>query len=132
MLLQPNFPQHQEIPREYHLTTNEDFNARGSQFVFSEEDLQGFKDKSKNTGLPLSVLRARSERVDKPKQDRNKRYQRPARKAVPSMLPTPFPLCLRFYDKFGVFLTAIVSREDKDRREIDPRDDRRARSSGAT
>lgn len=92
MLLDPKFPQHQEVAREYNLTTNDVFDARGSQFVFSEEDLRGFKEKSRNTGLPLSVLRARSERVDKPKWDRNRnKNQVYYRKAIPSKLPPPAP-----------------------------------------
>ena len=85
MLLNPRFPQHQGLPREYNLTTNDLLSTSGTQFIFSEEDLQGFKDKSKNTGLPLSVLRARSERVDKFKPARGRRGRGIVfRKAIPS------------------------------------------------
>ena len=88
MLLNPKFPQHQELPREYNLATNDLFSTTGSEFIFSEEDLQGFKDKSRNTGLPLSVLRARSERVEKLKPARGRRGKEIVyRKAIPSKFP---------------------------------------------
>lgn len=88
MLLNHNMPQHQEVPREYDLSSNDRFNTAGSHFVFAEEDLPGFKEKSRNNGLPLAVLRARSERVDKPKSQRNKNEPY-IRKAIPSKLLLP-------------------------------------------
>ncbi|SPN96862.1 related to transcription initiation factor TFIIF subunit [Cephalotrichum gorgonifer] len=83
MLLNPQIAQHQGIPREYNLNTHGDFNEKGSHFLFSEEDLPGFKEKSRNTGLPLSVLRARSEKVEKPKWERGAKYVPYFRKAIP-------------------------------------------------
>ena len=84
MLLNSDLAQHQPVPREYNLDIS---SGVSNHFVFSEADLPGFKAKSKarsdasNTGLPLSILRARSEKVEKPKWDRNKPYYR---KAIPS------------------------------------------------
>ncbi|MBE3046222.1 hypothetical protein IMZ48_27535 [Candidatus Bathyarchaeota archaeon] len=125
MLLDPKIPQHQEVPREYNLPDNDTFDKDGSQYVFAEEDLKGFKDKSRNTGLPLSILRARSERVDKPKWDRNRnRNQVYYRKAIPSKPCPPAPRSDRV-------LTEVVNREDKGRRPGRPRDDGYAHRSGA-
>lgn len=88
MLLNSSFQQHQGIPKEYNLSSDLS-NTRGSQFIYAEEDLPGFKEKSRNTGLPLSVLRARSERVDKPRPARHRRGKEVYyRKAIPSKLPT--------------------------------------------
>jgi transcription initiation factor TFIIF subunit beta len=98
MLLDPRFPQHQGIPREYHMNSSNAFENKGTHFVFSEEDLPGFKQKSKNIGIPLSILRARSERVEKPKWERGK-YQPYYRKAIPSKSGSPPPCCQRHYTK---------------------------------
>lgn len=98
MLLQANQPEHQLLPREYDLEVlDQDVQ---NHFVFSEEDLPGFKERSKartdaaNSGIPMSILRARAqaqsgEQPQKQPYDRNRRYQPYYRKAVPSSSP-PF------------------------------------------
>ena len=117
MLLNSRFSQHQEVPKEYNLSSNDLFNTRGSQFVFAEEDLPGFKEKSKNTGLPLSVLRARSERVDKPRPARNRRGKEVVyRKAIPSKIPR---LPLLEARESGVLMD-LANREDEDCRQSCP------------
>jgi transcription initiation factor TFIIF subunit beta len=89
MLLQANCPEHQALPREYELEIL-DQNV-SNHFVFSEEDLPGFKARSKartdaaNAGMPASLLRQKNENNDQPKRyDRRSRYQPYYRKAVPS------------------------------------------------
>lgn len=83
MLLNSDIAQHQTVPREYNLDIT---SGVDHHFVFTEEDLPGYKAKSKartdasNNGLPLHILRARAEKVEKPKWDKNKPYYR---KAIP-------------------------------------------------
>lgn len=91
MLLNNELAGHQGIPREYDLEMGPEL-TRGT-FVFTEEDLPGFKAKSKartdaaNAGIPAHLLRPKSERVEKPSRkpfDRKNRYQPFYRKAIPS------------------------------------------------
>ncbi|KAK5990940.1 Transcription initiation factor IIF subunit beta-like protein [Cladobotryum mycophilum] len=87
MLLAPNCPEHQLIPREYDLEVlDQDVH---NHFIFSEEDLPGFKAKNKaradaaNAGIPLSLLRQKNNNGEKPSYDRKSRYQPYYRKAIP-------------------------------------------------
>lgn len=89
MLLDPNCPEHQILPREYDLDVLvSDVN---NHFVFSEEDLPGFKARNKaraeaaNAGIPTSLLRPKpGAGVEKPAYDRRNRFQPHYRKAIPS------------------------------------------------
>jgi len=91
MLLDSNIAQHQLVPKEYNLdvTTENVTNT----FVFTEQDLPGFKSKSAmafdaaTANMPARFNRAKAEK-DKPlpKQpyDPNKRFQPYFKKAIPS------------------------------------------------
>ncbi|KAF7563521.1 hypothetical protein G7046_g653 [Stylonectria norvegica] len=92
MLLHPNCPEHQVLPREYDLEVL-DANVSG-HFIFSEEDLPGYKARTKArteataAGIPAHLLRQRAAAAaaassDKPTYDRRSRYQPYYRKAVP-------------------------------------------------
>ncbi|OAA49338.1 transcription initiation factor iif [Metarhizium rileyi] len=90
MLLQANCPEHQMLPREYDLEIL-DRDVK-NHFIFSEEDLPGYKEKNKAraeaaaAGIPQSLLRQRqnqgAERTDRTF-DRRSRYQPYYRKAIP-------------------------------------------------
>lgn len=64
MLLTPNRPEHQLLPREYDLEVLDQ--EVHNHYIFSEEDLPGFKAKNKeraeaaSAGIPLSLLRAKN------------------------------------------------------------------------
>ncbi|KAK7430879.1 hypothetical protein QQZ08_002669 [Neonectria magnoliae] len=91
MLLHPGCPEHQLLPREYDLEVL-DANVN-NHYIFSEEDLPGFKARSKarqdaaNAGIPASILRQRAAAAagapERPAYDRSRRYQPYYRKAVP-------------------------------------------------
>ncbi|KAH7270220.1 transcription initiation factor IIF, beta subunit-domain-containing protein [Fusarium redolens] len=90
MLLSANCPEHQVLPREYDLVVQE--HNVSNHFIFSEEDLPGFKARSKarqeaaNAGIPASLLRQKqgnSNGAERPSYDRRSRYQPYYRKAVP-------------------------------------------------
>ncbi|KAF5004406.1 hypothetical protein FDECE_9100 [Fusarium decemcellulare] len=90
MLLAPNCPEHQLLPREYDLDVLEP--NVNNHFIFSEEDLPGFKARSKarqeaaNAGIPTHLLRQKegnSGGPQRPSYDRKSRYQPYYRKAVP-------------------------------------------------
>ncbi|TFA98087.1 Transcription initiation factor IIF subunit beta [Trichoderma ghanense] len=89
MLLTPGLPEHQLLPKEYDLEIlDQDVN---NAFIFSEEDLPGFKTKNKaraeaaSAGIPLALLRQRENNgnTEKPTYDRRSRYQPYYRKAIP-------------------------------------------------
>jgi transcription initiation factor TFIIF subunit beta len=90
MLLQSH-AEHQLLPQEYDLELL-DPNVN-NHFIFSEEDLPGFKAKSKARagaaalGMPASLLRPKNENVEKRTYDRRSRFQPYYRKAVPSTFP---------------------------------------------
>ncbi|KOS21063.1 Transcription initiation factor IIF subunit beta [Escovopsis weberi] len=98
MLLTPNCPEHQLLPREYDLEVlDQDVH---NHYIFSEEDLPGFKAKNKaraeaaSAGIPLSLLRSKNNNGnnngnnggnsgEKPSFNRRQRYQPYYRKAIP-------------------------------------------------
>lgn len=90
MLLSANCPEHQALPHEYDLEVLEP--NVNNHFIFSEEDLPGFKARSKerqeasNRGIPASLLRQRAAASgpDRPSYDRRSRFQPYYRKAIPS------------------------------------------------
>lgn len=90
MLLTANTPEHQLLPREYDLEIlDQDVN---NSFIFSEEDLPGYKNKTRSdaasAGIPLALLRSRGNGnggSERPTYDRRSRFQPYYRKAIPSM-----------------------------------------------
>ncbi|POR31304.1 Transcription initiation factor IIF subunit beta [Tolypocladium paradoxum] len=94
MLLEPSCPEHQLLPREYDLEVlDRDVH---NHFIFSEEDLPGYKAKNKaraeaaSAGIPASLLRQRAAQANgqhsgpqRPTYDRRSRYQPYYRKAIP-------------------------------------------------
>lgn len=91
MLLNADIAQHQLVEKEYRLEINS--NDVSNTFVFTEQDLPGFKSRSrpKDFDLATANMPARFQRQkqqdSQPKQpyDPNKRFQPYFRKAVPSM-----------------------------------------------
>ncbi|QUC18281.1 uncharacterized protein UV8b_02522 [Ustilaginoidea virens] len=90
MLLNSNCPEHQVIPREYDLEIL-DRDVK-NHFIFSEEDLPGYKIKNKAradaaaAGIPQFLLRQRQNQgVERTERsfDRRSRYQPYYRKAIP-------------------------------------------------
>jgi len=93
MLLETNLAQHQQIPKEYDLAI-EDNNARNT-FIFTEQDLPGFKAKNKAraeaaaAGIPAHLLRqkereANSEQAQTYRRRGRRGRQEYYRKAIPS------------------------------------------------
>ncbi|KAI1456009.1 transcription initiation factor iif [Annulohypoxylon moriforme] len=89
VLLDPNLAPHQQLPKEYNLDIK-DMNLTNT-FLFSEQDLPGFKSKSQgaNSDIP-AFLRPKPERRDNAQQEggdnkrgRKGRYQPYYRKAIP-------------------------------------------------
>lgn len=76
------------MPKEYDLEMSKEL-AR-STFVFTEEDLPGFKAKSKarndaaNAGIPARFLRPKADKVEKKPFEKGRRWQPYYRKAIPS------------------------------------------------
>ena len=87
MLLKPH-GEHQLLPQEYDLEVLD--RSVNNHFIFTEEDLPGFKAKSKaradavGQGISTNMLRPKSEHVEKKPYDRRSRYQPYYRKAIPS------------------------------------------------
>ena len=89
MLLSSDLSVHQSVPKEYELGVTDENVA--NTFVFTEQDLPGFKSKSKakfdasSANMPARLTRGKNERTG-PKQpyDPNKRFQPYYRKAIPS------------------------------------------------
>ncbi|TAQ91543.1 hypothetical protein B7494_g170 [Chlorociboria aeruginascens] len=87
MLLSSDIPQHQTIPKEYSLdiTTERTKNT----FLFTEQDLPGFKSKSKakfdaaSANMPARLTRIQKDRPGPMKFDPNKKFQPYFRKAIP-------------------------------------------------
>lgn len=87
MLLTSDLAQHQTIPKEYSLDITGE-NVKNT-YVFTEQDLPGFKSKSKQKFDPVSAnmpARLSRPKVEKPKGpwDPNKRFQPYFKKAIPS------------------------------------------------
>ncbi|KAK1968861.1 transcription initiation factor IIF [Colletotrichum eremochloae] len=87
MLLNSDRAEHQLMPKEYDLEMGKEL-AR-STFVFTEEDLPGFKAKSKartdaaNAGIPARFLRPKADKVEKKPFEKGRRWQPYYRKAIP-------------------------------------------------
>lgn len=87
MLLSSDLGVHQTIPKEYLLdVTSESVN---NTFVFTEQDLPGFKSKSRqkfdlsNANMPARLTRPGIEKTKQP-WDPNRRFTPYFRKAIPS------------------------------------------------
>lgn len=89
MLLTSDLAQHQLVPKEYLLDVTEE--AVKNTFLFTEQDLPGFKSKSKqkfdpaSANMPARLTRAKNEKpISKQPYDPNKRFQPYFKKAIPS------------------------------------------------
>jgi len=89
MLLFSNLAQHQTVPKEYELDlTSEDVK---NTFIFTEQDLPGYKSKSKapfnaaTANIPAKLHRAKMENKASDRQpwDKTKRFQPYFKKAIP-------------------------------------------------
>jgi transcription initiation factor TFIIF subunit beta len=96
MLLNADCPEHQALPREYELDVL-DRNV-SNHFIFSEEDLPGFKAKNKarsdaaKAGIPTSLLnKPKPGGGERPTYDRKSRFQPYYRKAIPSKREADLP-----------------------------------------
>jgi len=87
VLLSSDLALHQPIPKEYILDVKDE-NVNNT-FVFTEQDLPGFKSKSQakfdlsSANMPARLTKSK---IDRPKQpyDQNKRFEPYFRKAIPS------------------------------------------------
>ena len=89
MLLSSDLSVHQPVPKEYELGVTDE-NVTNT-FVFTEQDLPGFKSKSKakfdasSANMPARLTRGKNEKPGtKQPYDPNKRFQPYYRKAIPS------------------------------------------------
>ncbi|PMD56549.1 uncharacterized protein K444DRAFT_694164 [Hyaloscypha bicolor E] len=88
MLLSSNLAEHQTVPKEYTLDVTDE--AVKNTFVFTEQDLPGFKSKSKqkfdpaSANMPARLTRPKNDKpISKQPHDPNKRFQPYFRKAIP-------------------------------------------------
>ncbi|POS84331.1 hypothetical protein EPUL_002413 [Erysiphe pulchra] len=88
MLLRRDISQHQNVPKEFNLEVTEE-NVKNT-FVFTEQDLPGFKSRSqtkfdpKSANMPARLIRAKNEKLNiKGDPDQSRRFQPYFRKAVP-------------------------------------------------
>jgi transcription initiation factor TFIIF subunit beta len=86
MLIDPSIPEHRAVPKEYDLDI-QGMNVE-NVYAFSEQDMPGFKAKSKSrsdaisSGIPLSALKPKAGKVEKPRFERGRREPY-YRKAIP-------------------------------------------------
>ncbi|RQM05217.1 hypothetical protein DH86_00004234, partial [Scytalidium sp. 3C] len=88
MLLSPEIAAHQMVPKEYVLDVTEE--SVRNTFVFTEQDLPGFKSKSKtkfdpsSANMPARLTKEKQQKpITKTPYDANKRFQPYFRKAIP-------------------------------------------------
>lgn len=105
MLLDAEHPEHQTMPLEYDLEIHD--RDVQNHFIFSEEDLPGYRERNKaraetlSAGIPAHLLRQRAQAngqepgPQRHAYDRRSRYQPYYRRAIPSWSPaappTPVP-----------------------------------------
>jgi transcription initiation factor TFIIF subunit beta len=89
MLLTSDLAQHQTLPKEYNLDVTDE--KVTNTFVFTEQDLPGFKSKSRmafdaaTANMPARLTRPKNDKpITKQPYDPNKRYQPYFKKAIPS------------------------------------------------
>jgi transcription initiation factor TFIIF subunit beta len=89
MLLSSHLGEHQTVPKEYELNVTAE--TVNNTYVFTEQDLPGFKSKSKqkfdpaSANMPARLTRPRNDKpLSKQPYDPNKRFQPYYRKAIPS------------------------------------------------
>jgi transcription initiation factor TFIIF subunit beta len=94
MLLRSDLAQHQAMPKEYDLNIQSE--TVQNTFVFTEQDLPGFKSRAKNKFDPESAnmpARLNRAKVEKPGErqpwDKNRKFQPYFKKAIPSELSVP-------------------------------------------
>lgn len=88
MLLRSDLEQHQQVPKEYELDITSE-HVRNT-FVFTEQDLPGFKSRSRtkfdpeSANMPARLTRPKFEKTgDKQPYDKTKRFQPYFKKAIP-------------------------------------------------
>jgi transcription initiation factor TFIIF subunit beta len=88
MLLRSDLAQHQNVPKEYELQITSE--AVQNTFVFTEQDLPGFKSRSKikfdpaTANMPARLNRARVEKPSEKKPWEKKKFEPFYRRAIPS------------------------------------------------
>ena len=92
MLLSSDLSAHQTVPKEYVLDVTSE--SVRNTFVFTEQDLPGFKSKSKqkfdpsSANMPARLTRTKNDKPSsKEPYDPEKRFQPYFRKAIPSQSP---------------------------------------------
>ena len=118
MLLRSDFAAHQGIPKEYTLEIPSDETVKNT-FVFTEQDLPGFKSKSRQkfeattANMPARLTRVKTDKNKAP-YDPNKKFTPFVRKSVPSKLSFAGSSCETDYhqqnaqswlEEFGMNLT---------------------------
>lgn len=88
MLLRSDLAQHQDVPKEYELSVTSE--RVHNTFVFTEQDLPGFKSRSKtkfdpsSANMPARLTRPKFEKTgDKQPWDKKKPFQTYYRRAIP-------------------------------------------------
>ena len=95
MLLRSDFAAHQGIAKEYNLDIPNDKPAKNT-FVFTEQDLPGFKSRSRQkfevttANMPARLMRVKAEKSKAP-YDPNKKFTPFVRKSVPSKFISLIP-----------------------------------------
>jgi transcription initiation factor TFIIF subunit beta len=92
MLLNPDLPQHQGVPKEYELEVTDE--SVKNTFIFTEQDLPGYKSRANTkfdpaiANMPARLSRPKPERTrEKQPWDKNKKYQPYTSKGIPSASP---------------------------------------------
>lgn len=89
MLLRPDLPFHRQVPKEYDLNISS--GAVKNTYIFSEQDLPGFKSKTKqkfdlaSANMPARLTRPQADRSERGKFDKEKGRFVPYIKKIPSL-----------------------------------------------
>lgn len=87
ILLRPDLPFHKEVPKEYEADLSK--MSTKNTYIFSEQDLPGFKSKTKqkfnlaSANMPARLTRPQQERADRGKFDKDKQRFTPYVKKIP-------------------------------------------------
>lgn len=88
MLLRPDLSFHKQVPKEYELNLSS--GAAKNTYIFSEQDLPGYKSKTKakfdlaSANMPARLTRAQPNNSEKGKFDKEKQRFTPYVKKIPS------------------------------------------------
>lgn len=89
MLLRSDLPFHKQVPKEYDLNLSEGGPSKNT-YIFSEQDLPGFKSKTRakfdlaSANMPARLTRPQPDRSDKARFDKDKQRFTPYVKKIPS------------------------------------------------